>query len=185
MNEDNRLFEVALWSEDELLKLERKVNRIHGNYQKAQYIKKEAYELMLDGEEPLRKKGAVLMEKMIKLFPEEHLVTMAGHSCLGKYYRSIGEYDAALFHFEQVLTYNNASTSKYDMPEMQIALTIIMLEHIDKYNYARSVLDKVNPRTLFIKEHLKLYELMLAVLNGKGSPSEVREYYLLQQHVGF
>jgi hypothetical protein len=71
------------------------------------------------------------------------------------------------------------------MPEMQIALTIIMLEHIDKYNYARSVLDKVNPRTLFIKEHLKLYELMLAVLNGKGSPSEVREYYLLQQHVGF
>ena len=54
MNEDKRLFEIALWSEDELLKLERKVNRIHGNYQKAQYIKKEAYELMLDGEEPLR-----------------------------------------------------------------------------------------------------------------------------------
>lgn len=63
MNEDKRLFEIALWSEDELLKLERKVNRIHGNYQKAQYIKKEAYELMLDGEEPLRKKGAVLWRR--------------------------------------------------------------------------------------------------------------------------
>ena len=75
------------------------------------------------------------MEKMIKLYPDEHLTIMAGHSCLRKYYRSIGEYDAALSHFEQVLKHNNASTSKYGMPEMQIALTIIMLEHEDKYNY--------------------------------------------------
>lgn len=185
MNEDKRLFEIALWSEDELLKMERAVNRRHGNFQKAQYIKKEAYELMHDDEESQRKKGAALMEKMIKLFPEEHLATMAGHSCLGKYYRSIGEYDSALSHFEQVLKHNNASTSKYGMPEMQIALTIIMLEHEDKYNYAKSVLEKINPRTLFIKEHLKLYELMLAVLNGKGSPCEVREYYRQQQHVSF
>lgn len=185
MNEDKQLFEIALWSEAELLKLVREINRKHGNYQKAQYIKKEAYELMHDDDESLRKKGAVLMEKMIELFPDEHLSTMAGHSCLGKYYRSVGEYDAALSHFKQVLTHNNASTSKFDMPEMQIALTIIMLEHVDKYNYARSVLDKVNPKTLFIKEHLRLYELMLAVLDGKCSPREVREYYRLQRHAGF
>ena len=42
MNEDKQLFEIALWSEAELLKLVREINRKHGNYQKAQYIKKEA-----------------------------------------------------------------------------------------------------------------------------------------------
>ena len=73
-----------------------------------------------------QKKGVALMEKMIELFPDEHLCTMAGHSCLGKYYRFIGELDTALSHFEQVRAHNNSSTSKYGMPEMQIALTVIM-----------------------------------------------------------
>lgn len=174
-----RLCEIEFWSEEELIKLERKINRRHGNYQKAQYIKNEAYELMHEGIEPLRKKGATLMEKMIEIFPDEHLCTIVGHSCLGKYYRSVGEYDAAIYHFEQVRIHNNTSTSKYDMPEMQIALTIILLEHVDKYDYARSMLEKVNPRTLFIKDHLELYKLMLAVLNGNGLPREVRDCYRL------
>ena len=80
-------------------------------------------------------------------------------------------------HFEQVRAHNNSSTSKYGMPEMQIALTVIMLEHTDKYDYAKAVLDTVNPRTLFVKEHLELYKLMSAVINGNGSPREVQKYY--------
>lgn len=177
MNEDLQLFEIALWSREELLNLKRKINRRHGNFQKAQYIKNEAYKLIHEDVELLQKKGATLMEKMIELFPDEDLCTMMGHSCLGKYYRSIGEYDAAIYHFELVRIHNNTSTSKYDMSEMQIALTIIMLERVDKYDYARSMLEKVNHRTLFVKEHLELYELMLSVLNGNCSPREVRDYY--------
>ncbi len=67
--------------------------------------------------------------------------------------------------------------------KMQIALTIIMLEHIDKYDYARSLLGKVNPRTLFAKVLLELYELMLAVLDGNRSPREVRDYYRQQKSI--
>lgn len=177
MNEDKRLCTIAFWSDEELLEMERQINRRHGNYQKAQYLKNEAYRLMHEEEGLQQKKGVALMEKMIELFPDEHLCTMAGHSCLGKYYRSIGELDTALSHFEQVRAHNNSSTSKYGMPEMQIALTVIMLEHTDKYDYAKAALDTVNPRTLFVKEHLELYKLMSAVINGNGSPREVQEYY--------
>ena len=171
----------SIWTDEELLEMERQINRRHGNYQKAQYIKNEAYRLMHEEEGVQQKKGVALMEKMIELFPNEHLCTMAGHSCLGKYYRSIGELDTALSHFEQVRAHNNSITSKYGMPEMQIALTVIMLEHTDKYDYAKAMLDTVNSRTLFVKEHLELYKLMSAVLNGNGTSREVREYYSQQK----
>ena len=63
MNEKKRLYAIAFWPDGELLDLESRINRRHGNYLKAQYMKNEAYKLMHDEVGQQQKKGVALMEK--------------------------------------------------------------------------------------------------------------------------
>lgn len=179
MKINNSLPEIEFWTGDELSDLSRQLNRRKGDHLKAQFLKIKASEMLRNDNKEVQKKGISLMKLMIELFPKTYFDTMTGHSILGAYYRSISEYDNAMFHFSKILDYNNSNVSngKYCMPEMQIALTIIVLNRIDKYEYARTLLNSVNVKTLFVKQHMDLYTLMNGVLNGSRSTSEVAAFY--------
>ena len=179
MKEKTSLPLIDYWTREELDDLKKKLNQRRGSYLKARYLLTLAYEMIHDNSIEQQKKGVSLMKMMIELFPNEYMITMGGNSCLGKYYRSVSDYEKAVFHFKKIMDYNHStiSTGKYDMPEFQIALTIILLNQGEKYGYARELLDSINPRTLFIQEHRELYYRMKDFLDGKIHRNEVKSFF--------
>ena len=106
---------------------------------------------------------------------------MTCHLILGEYYRSVLDYENAINQFEIVMNYNHSNGNYGGLgmgsPELSIALTILVLKHVEDYDYAKKLLNEVDSRTLFIKQHRELYMLMVDALNGKISPDAVCSYY--------
>lgn len=152
--------------DNEILASELKKRKI--DYHKAQYLRGVAFELIKSENPDLQKKGACILKKAIEEFPNEKYIIMTCHLILGKYYRSISDYNNAIYHFEIVMNNNHSSRNPrvgIGRPEMEIALTIIVSNHVENYDYAKQVMSFVDPRTLFVEGEKKQYSFIMEELS--------------------
>lgn len=179
MKNDNELSGIDYWTKEDWEKLVMHLKRRKGDYLKAQYLRSVAYEMIHDVDSEKKQKGISLMKKMTELYPNEYLITMSGYSCLGKYYRLIGDYENSVHYYKKILEFNHSdiSNGKYDIPEMQIALTIITLNRTEEFEYGKTLLSEINPKTLFVQKFIKLYNLMNSFFDGFVSRDEVVSYW--------
>lgn len=175
------LEEVPYCTPKDIEILSRELKKRKLDYHKAQYLRSVACDLIKSDSSVMQKKGACILNRIIVQFTDEEYIIMTCHLILGEYYRSVLDYENAINQFEIVMNYNHSNGNYGGLgmgsPELSIALTILVLKHVEDYDYAKKLLNEVDSRTLFIKQHRELYTLMVDALNGKISPDAVCSYY--------
>ena len=81
---------------------EAKLKRSRGAYNKAQYLRIQASNLLASESEKTQSAGVALMERMINEYPTEKSSTIFGHEQLGDFYFRKSDYESALHYYDFV-----------------------------------------------------------------------------------
>jgi tetratricopeptide (TPR) repeat protein len=138
----NEWFRNTTWNSNIETEFEARLKRSRGAYNKAQYLRIQASNLLDNSDKEIQLIGVRLMERLINEFPTEEFSTIFEHEQLGDYYFKTGEFDKAEKHFRLVTDHyitKNTRSGTSATADLKLAETILTANWTDKFDEAYSI----------------------------------------------
>lgn len=165
MSKNNQWFRNTSWNPEIETQFFNRLNRSR-RYNKGQYLRIQATELLFSSDNSVHEKGIELMNVLISQYNNSISTILDAHTFLGIYYRRQKQYEKAIEQFDIVLKYNETNNFSYDMPDLRIAECIAEWGNVSLFDYAITLLNKMDRRTLILPELKERYDSAMRTLQS-------------------
>jgi hypothetical protein len=165
------------WSDADRELFEEKLARAHA-WGRPQYLRIKAFALLETSDPERRQAGVLLLERLLREYPEERCETAGAHFLLARYYEESDDVDRAAKHYRDGLREQEGTNTRWDA-EQELADLIIREGLADAYPEADELLDRVLEQGPFFRSQQYRYAVARARLaSRRGDDDEAAAFAL-------
>ncbi len=169
-------YRKATWSLEDQKDFFDHLSRATGSSEKAEYLRKQAYCLQTQASPPNNEAALLLLEQLIKEFPDPAQIGLA-YLQKAKCYEDMGQVDQALQAYREAVKLSKSGAGNYgtDAP-LHFGIFVVKHRLIEHYNEVLESLEGTEPILLFPFARYMACATMSLIVDDTGMKDKAREY---------
>jgi tetratricopeptide (TPR) repeat protein len=146
-------------------------------YNRAQYLKIQAIELIETNKLDLLKVAESLLKTVLEEYPENKIEQSTTLNSLGDIYRIRKEYDTAIEYYKKALDFEKIYPNVLTQAYLNFAELILKTEKYELFNYVQELILPRIDKLLFPVEKYKVFTILSIINQKKGNSVQAEKYF--------